>query len=130
MALTSFANFSTGSTTSTAAQTLVRNLAVTLPIPAPQSTPRVNGLSTDGFEESWFRSLARKLDEPCKSMRETWGNPPSIPLTVAETLFQYLRESSLEMLPSGGRCEVVMDRVQGVMYCSFMILVQCLVVDQ
>lgn len=54
------------------------------PMPAPQSTMRERGSGGGGrwaFEER--RSLERKFADCCRSMRETWGKPPSMPLTEA-----------------------------------------------
>ena len=34
-------------------------------------------------------------------MRETWGNPPSMPFTVGGMLFQYSGEEAWLMLESG-----------------------------
>ena len=63
------------------------------PIPAPQSATRSSGSdflsALSPCTLCFRRSLARKVVEPWRSMREVWGKPPSMPLMSLETLDQY-----------------------------------------
>jgi hypothetical protein len=93
-------NFSTGSTISVTVETLESKPRVMRPMPAPQSTMRERG-----FEGGWCldarRSFARKVVDCWRSMRETWGKPPSMPVTEGSQEFQYVRATEVSICESG-----------------------------
>jgi hypothetical protein len=47
------------------------------------------------------RSLARKVVDCWRSMRETWGKPPSMPVTEGSQEFQYVRATEVSICESG-----------------------------
>ena len=95
--------------------TRLRKPSVILPIPAPQST----ALGSLSFAAKCFdcrRSFARKLLEPCRSIRETCGKPPKTPLTVGSVEDQYsiaaawlIRESGAGSAPFSSGSEMSMS---------------------
>lgn len=111
-------NFSTGSTTSVTVATLDKSPRVMRPMPAPQSTMRESEVVV-GWVFDARRSLARKVVDCWRSMRETCGKPPSMPVTEGSHEFQYVRAAEVSIFESGaGAASELVD-----MMCVFVWIV-------